>query len=186
MHIKKTLNMNQVKKLISEVLAARNRYLDTVRQLSEAQAQWKPSPEVWSVVDITEHLYRAEHGGIHGMWKVMQAARDGKKTWEGERVHKGLSIEEIVEKTWKPKEIVPAVAAPRLGGPIGFWAASLESLQVELNALGHELNDEELQSLIHPHPISGPLDIRQRFEFLRFHIDRHLNQVEELKSLMPV
>lgn len=178
--------MNQVKKLISEVLAARNRYLDTVRQLPEVQAQWKPSPVVWSVVDITEHLYWAEHGGIHGMWKVMQAARDGKKTWEGERVHKGLSIEEIVEKTWKPKEIVPAVAAPRLGGPIGFWAASLESLQVELNALGHELNDEELESLIHPHPISGPIDIRQRFEFLRFHIDRHLNQVEELKSLMTV
>lgn len=100
-------------------------------------------------------------------------------------IHKGLSIEEIVEKTWKPKEIAPAIAAPRLGGPIGFWAASLESLQVELNALGHELHDDELESLIHPHPISGPIDIRQRFEFLRFHIDRHLNQVEELKNNMP-
>jgi len=177
--------MNQVKKLISEVLAARNRYLDTVRQLSEAQAQWKPSPDVWNVVDNTEHLYWAEHGAILGMWKVLQAAREGKKNWEGEMIHKGLSIEEIVAKTWNSKETAPAIAAPRLGGPIGFWAASLESLQVELNALGHELHDDELESLIHPHPISGPIDIRQRFEFLRFHIDRHLTQVEELKSNMP-
>ena len=178
--------MNQVKKLISEVLAARNRYLDTVRQLSESQAQWKPSADVWNVVEITEHLYWAEQGGILGMWKVMQAKREGKFPWQGELVHKGLTIEEIVEKTWKPKETVPAVAAPRLGGPIGFWAASLESLQVALNALGHELHDDELESIIHPHPISGPIDIRQRLEFLRFHIDRHLNQVEELKNAMPV
>ncbi|MEZ4904612.1 MAG: DinB family protein [Spirosomataceae bacterium] len=160
--------MNQVKKLISEVLASRNRFLDTVSKCSEQQAQWKPVAEVWSIVEITEHLFWAEHGGILGMWRVLQAKREGNYKWEGELIHQGLSVEEIVEKTWQPKETVPPIAAPRLGGPIGFWAASLESLQVQLDALGDELTDMPLDSLIHPHPISGPIDIKQRLEFLRF------------------
>lgn len=178
--------MNQVEKLISEVLASRNRFLDTVRQLSEQEAQWKPSSDVWSVVEITEHLYWAEQGGILGMWRVFQANKNGEKKWEGELIHKGLSVEEIVARTWQPKEKVPAVAAPRLGGPIGFWAASLESLQVQLDALGHALGDVALDSIIHPHPISGPIDIKQKLEFLRFHIDRHHNQVEELKIALKI
>ena len=31
------------------------------------------------------------------------------------------------------------------------------------------------------YPISGPLDVRQRLEFLRFHLDRHRAQVEQVK-----
>ncbi|WP_185731553.1 hypothetical protein [Larkinella rosea] len=42
------------------------------------------------------------------------------------------------------------------------------------------------EAIIHPHPISGPLDIHQRFAFLRFHIDRHRNQVTDLRTMLAV
>ena len=52
--------MNQeVKRLINDVEAARSRYLNKVNTLSQQQALWKPSPEVWNVVEITEHLFWA-------------------------------------------------------------------------------------------------------------------------------
>jgi hypothetical protein len=57
-----------VKRLINEVSAARKAYLDQLKNISAVQAQWKPKPDVWSVVEITEHLFWAEHGGIAGMW----------------------------------------------------------------------------------------------------------------------
>lgn len=169
--------MNQLDQLLHEVATARTRYVNEVGKLTEEQAHWKPSSDVWSAVENTEHLYWAEHGGIWGMWRAFHAKQAGNPIWEGELVHSGLRIEEIVARTWKSKEIVPAIAAPRMGGPSAFWLSALRSLQQPLTELGNTIPIEEWETLIHPHPISGPLDVRQRFEFLRFHIDRHRNQV---------
>jgi hypothetical protein len=60
---------------------------------------------------------------------------------------------------------------------LSFWKASLNSLQPVLEAFGSDLQEIELRLQAHPHPISGPLDFHQRLEFLRFHINRHHNQV---------
>lgn len=166
--------------LLGEVADARARYLDQMNKLSEAQTRYKPSPEVWNAIENTEHLYWAEQGGIWGMWRALQAYRDGTPVWTGEHTNRGKSIETIVAETWQPKEKVPAIAAPRMGGTLAFWAASLESLQQPLAAFSRATTEDELDLVIHPHPISGPLDIRQRFDFLRFHIDRHRRQVEQL------
>ncbi len=172
--------MTKVTQLINAINAARNAYLAKAKQLSEQQAQQKPSPEVWNAIEITEHLYWAEQGGILSIWKALQAKKEGKLIWEGEPIHKGKSIETIVEQTWKPKEEVPAVAAPRFRGVLAYWNSMLKSLEQPLRALGQELSEEDLTIMTPPHPISGPVDIHQRLEFLRFHIERHLEQLNEL------
>ena len=70
--------MNTVKKLILEVAKARNEYIKQMESFTEAQAQWKLLPEVWNMVENTEHLFWAEQGGILGMWKTLHAIREGK------------------------------------------------------------------------------------------------------------
>lgn len=172
--------MSQLDQLLNDVASARARYSHEVEKLTEEQAHWKPSPDAWSATDITEHLYWAEHGGIWGMWRAFHAKRAGTPIWEGELIHKGLPIETIIERTWQEKEIVPPIAAPRMGGPVAFWLSAFMSLQQPLHDLSIALADADLESIIHPHALSGPLDIRQRFEFLRFHIDRHRKQVMAL------
>ena len=168
---------------LADVAAARTRYVDYVSQLTEQQGHYKPASDVWSAVEITEHLFWAEHGGIWGMWRALQAYRDGTPIWMGEHTNRGRSVEEIVALTWQPKEQVPAIAAPRMGGTLAFWCAALLSLQQPLEAFSEAVAGEDLEAIIHPHPISGPLDIGQRFEFLRFHIDRHRGQVAGLINL---
>lgn len=116
------------------------------------------------------------------MWRAVEAYRKGTPVWLGEHTNRGRSIEAIVEQTWQPKEQVPAIAAPRIGGSLGFWCFSLLNLQHLLEAFSRMVKEEELETIIHPHPISGPLDIRQRFEFLQFHINRHQRQVSTLFS----
>ena len=174
--------MNQIEKLIAEISVARNSYLKAVSSFSEQQAQWKSSPEVWSVVEITEHLFWAEQGGILGMWKTLNAIRDGKMPRKIESIHLNMPIEEIIALTWQAKEQVPAVAAPRMGGPIAFWQASFSSLQNLIDLFSKELTDIDLRTQAHPHPISGAMDFQQRLEFIRFHIDRHTGQVEGILS----
>ncbi|GAB3784183.1 hypothetical protein GCM10028818_43370 [Spirosoma horti] len=173
--------MSHLNQLLEEVALARVRYSNAVSNLTDQQAQWKPSPDVWSALENTEHLYWAEHGGIWGMWRAFYAKRAGTPIWEGELIHKGLPIETIIERTWQPKEKVPAIAAPRMGGPLAFWLSAFNSLQQPLHDLAVALADEDHESVIHPHPLSGPLDIHQRYEFLRFHIDRHKDQVLALE-----
>ncbi len=81
--------------------------------------------KVWRILEITKHLFWAEHGGIVGMWKTLHAIREGKIESNYESVHQNMPIEQIIDLTWQTKEIVPTVAAPWLGGPLAFWIISL-------------------------------------------------------------
>lgn len=172
--------MTKIEILLRAISVARQNYLEKVNQLTEQQAQWKPSPDVWNAVQITEHLFWAEQGGILSIWKALQAKSEGKVVWEGERIHAGKTMETIIEQTWKEKEEVPVVAAPRLGGPIAYWKAMLLSLEQVLTELEKELLEDDLATMTPPHPISGPFDIHQRLEFIRFHLERHLGQLLEI------
>lgn len=176
--------MQTIAGLVEQVAIERKMYIDQLANISESQAQWKPNPEDWNMIEITEHLFWAEQGAIYGMWKTIDAIREGKMERVYESVHKDMPLEQIIELTWQPKELVPAVAAPRLGGPLAYWIAALDSLQQLLAAFGQHLQDEELRVLAHPHPISGAMDFQQRFEFLGFHLARHRNQCANLLSAM--
>jgi hypothetical protein len=174
--------MAAIVRLINEIESARRRYSGVVEALSSEQARFKPAPDVWSAVENTEHIVRAEWGGINGMWKAVDGAETGNPAWDGDLPHHGKSIEQIVRETWQEKEQVPPVAAPTWGGPLAFWLAALQANQRVLRGLGEVLERHDLEAIHYPHPISGPLDMRQRLEFLRFHLDRHRDQVEALKS----
>jgi hypothetical protein len=174
--------MNKVSVLINEVAQVRNGYISLLATVGEKGSHYKPTPDAWSLVDMTEHLYWAEQGAILGMWKTLYAIRAGTMALTFESIHKGLSVEAIIDRTWKHKEQVPAVAAPRMGGNLIFWKFALFSLQSVLEEFGRDLKEEELRLQAHPHPISGPMDFQQRLEFLRFHIERHHRQAAEVSN----
>ena len=176
------LSMEDLDQLVDEVAQARACFLDAVDALSPEQAVFKPTPTRWSVLEITEHIARAEEAGVSGMWRALDGYRRGASLWSGDPVHRGLSIEEVVAQTWQPKEQAPEIAAPHWGGSLAYWVARLRSQQVVLEALATALSGVALEAVIYPHPLSGPLDVRQRLAFLRFHLDRHRDQVEALKG----
>jgi hypothetical protein len=66
-------------------------------------------------------------------------------------------------------------------GPLAFWIMMLRANQGLLRALGQAREGHALDAIHYPHPISGPLDMRQRLEFLRFHLDRHRKQIEAIR-----
>lgn len=174
--------MSELLNLKQQVAEARKRYLNCVKNLTAEQGTFKPEENVWSAAEITEHLYIAELGGIVGMWKALEGDKIGDPPWKDEHFNRGLTIEQVIEKTWQSKENVPDGAGPRMLGPLKIWMCALESCESLLNVLAENLEGKELENIIYPHPISGPLDVRQRFEFLRFHMDRHRAQVERLKQ----
>ena len=171
-----------VEELISKVAFARKNFIASCSGLDYEQAHFKSSPESWSITEIAEHMVWAEQGGINGIWKTIEGIRIGKPIWTGEAIHHGLPIEQIIERTWKEKEMVPETAKPRWGGSLEFWIISLNSCQSLLVALNAALKGLDPEQVIYPHIISGPLNVIQRMEFLRFHLERHQKQIENIKA----
>ena len=169
-----------VYELIDAVERSRTSLVAAVANLRADQATFKPSPNEWSIVENIEHLYLAEISGLTKIWAAAKQGRAGRPWTEG-LPHRGKSIETVIAETWKPKEIAPGLATPHIGGPLEAWISSLQSLAAVLADLGRELDGLDLEAIVFPHYLSGPLDGRQRLEFLRFHMDRHLEQIRRIQ-----
>ena len=168
--------------LVEAVEQARTRFLTTIIHVSPAQAAFRVHPDAWSIAEIAEHLVHAESGGINLIWRAAEGVASGTPVWQGEPPHRGLTIEQVVDRTWRARETSPDSALPRLGGPLAHWAAALRGCSGLLLELKSVLSGLPLEQVIYPHAISGPLDARQRLQFLAFHLDRHQRQVAEVMS----
>jgi hypothetical protein len=169
--------MSELDQLVDAVEAARQEYLALIAGVSADQADFRTRPDAWSVAQVTEHLVHAELGGINLIWRAAAGVTRGAPVWSGESPNRGLGIDEVIARTWQPRETSPESAVPRMGGPLAYWAAALRSATSLLAELKSALAGLPLEDVIYPHAISGPLDARQRLQFLAFHLERHRRQV---------
>ena len=174
--------MSKVDDLIQRVQEARHRFIQNISELNHEQALFKTAPDKWSILENTEHIVWAEKIGVCKMWMSVEDFKKNPIVWANPPIHDGLSIETIIEKTWQPKEQAPEIAKPHWGGTLDFWIAALQANQPVLETLGKMLIGLNLEQIIYPHPISGPMNVVQRFDFLIFHLDRHRQQIDSIKQ----
>jgi DinB family protein len=173
--------MTETDQLIQGVEQSRAALIAAVSSLTEAQGAFKPAEGQWSIAEVLEHLYLAELSGIAKIWAALDAFR-ADNGWAAARPNRGQSIEAIVAATWKANEVAPPIATPHIGSPIQFWLTATRSLRPVLADLGAQLGATNLEDVVFPHFLSGPLDGRQRLEFLRFHVQRHADQIARIRS----
>lgn len=99
--------MTNLKSLFESIETARNQFIATLQGLTQVQINYKANPEEWCILEIAEQV------GLNGMFKAVEGLKSGQPIWEGKSPNAGLSIEQIVAKTWQTKEKVPEVAKPR-------------------------------------------------------------------------
>ncbi len=172
----------EIDALIGDVAAARRRVTAAVAGIAEEQATWLPAPDEWSVAQVVEHLVLAEHAGVFSIWQALVGLQNGQPVWQGEAVHRGKTIERNIAETWREREEAPPEATPRKNGPLAYWVASLAAREPVVVALGQVLAPFDLEAVIAPHFLSGPLDARQRLEFLRWHMDHHRQQIAAIMA----
>ena len=173
--------MDILDRLLKSVAVARGQFVRSVSGLTFEQTQFKSSPDVWSVVDNVEHMVWAEMSGLNGLWKTLEGIKQNAPIWQGDAIHHGLHIETIIDKTWKEKEQVPEISKPKWGGAVDYWIQALKNCQPLLEEFCKAMHGFDPEKVIFPHAISGPLNVVQRLEFLRFHLKRHERQVENIK-----
>jgi hypothetical protein len=152
--------------------------LDATKGLSEAQWNFKPAPDKWSVAECVEHIAAAEDF-IRGMAvdKVMKAPAAPDR--DIAKIDAGIMamIPDRSQKAQAPDELKPT---NRFGSPEGSLKHFAESRTATENFLK---DTPDLRAHAVDSPIGGPkLDAYEWVLFVSAHSQRHTKQIEEVKA----
>jgi len=175
---------SEIVKLLIEIKESRARILDEISDLTAIQGAQKKSSDSWSIQEVIEHLVLAERGGYDLICSAAERFKNNDPVWSGTSENEGLTIEKIIERTWKPKEDAPESATPKGNWSLSVWVSHFRNCDDLLSDLPVKLEDLPLTQVIYPHFLCGPLNAIQRLEFIRFHLDRHLIQVKSIKDTL--
>ena len=163
--------------LRDDIEAARERFLAAADRFAPDAAARPIGPERWSPVEYVEHLVRAEEVTIWRIFLSVENERSGVDELRSPTPN--VPIEDVIDRTWKPREEAPPLAVPELGGSLAYWCARLRRNAALVEALADLVEESDLDTMAYPHPISGLFTLRQGFQFIRFHLDRHREHLEE-------
>jgi hypothetical protein len=151
--------------------------LDATKGLSEAQWNFKPAPDRWSVAQVMEHIAAAEDF-IRGMLKekIMmapagEAGRDIKKTDEG-------VLAMVPDRTTKLQAPEPLVPTNRFGSPEASIKHFVESRATTEDFL-------KTATGLRDHVADSPMGKLDGYEFVLLiaaHSERHTKQINEVKA----
>ena len=151
--------------------------LEATKGLSEAQWNFKPAPDRWSVAQVMEHIAAAEDF-IRATLKekVMMApagdaGRDVKKTDEAVMMM-------VPDRTTKAQAPEPLVPSNRFGSPEGSVKHFVESRAATEDFL-------KTTTGLRDHVTDSPLGKLDGYEFVLFiaaHSERHTKQINEVKA----
>jgi hypothetical protein len=156
----------------------RRAFLAEVDRVPAARRGERPSPDVWSVVDVIEHVWRVDIG----VTRIL-ALRT--------REPVAASAEELAAAQLTPEKIgwvrgrAERVTAPDRVQPTATLSfdealAQLTSARDALVAAYRGADAALLDGAIFPHPFVGPLTVRGWFELTAHHEARHARQIAEL------
>ncbi len=161
---------------VTELIKTRDRLTNTVKGLSEAQLNFKATPESWSVAECVEHLAISE-GIIGGMLEgALQTPADPTKRDSVKMSDKALmGIITSREKKVKTGEAFE---------PSGKFGSSKETLKAFTAARDAHISylkstQDDLRNHYGQLPF-GTIDGLQILLFISGHTERHVAQMEEV------
>jgi hypothetical protein len=166
-------------KVVKYLTTMRDQVVSESAKLSDAQWNFKASPERWSVGEVVEHLALSEEL-IFGMQQ--KTAMGSEATTEQRAATKGkdeVIVQKIPDRTQKAQ--APELLRP--GQKLGARAEVLKAFQerrAKTLAYAQSTNDD-LRSRVSESPM-GPVDAYQWLLFIAAHNERHLAQLREVKA----
>src|SRR6267154_5533714 len=164
-------------KALQYLESTKKNVLEATKGLSEAQWNFKPAPDRWSVAQVMEHIAAAEDF-IRDLVKekVMmapagEAGRDVKKTDEG-------VLAMVPDRTNKLQAPEPLVPTNRFGSPEGSVKHFMESRATTEDFLKNTAGMRD-------HVMESPMGKLDAYEFVLLvaaHSERHTKQIIEVKA----
>ena len=152
--------------------------LESTKGLSEAQWNFKPGPDRWSIAQVMEHIAASEDFIRDGLLKekVMISAA-GQPNRDVKKIDEAV-VMMIPDRTHKAQAPGPLVPNNRFGSPEGSLKHFLESRATTEQYL-------KTTAGLRDHVMDGPVGKMDGYEFILFiaaHSERHTKQIEEVKA----
>lgn len=156
--------------------AERAALLDNVARVQEQDLSRRPSPEVWSIAEVLEHLATVERG----VAKLI-AKRGRQAPAPDQAAASPLDEARVARLRGRDKRM----EAPDFVRPTGSLSAAdalryLEESRAGLRKALQDADPASLEGCTHPHPVLGPITLRDWIHFVAHHEARHAAQVAEI------
>ena len=158
--------------------STRKDVLDATNGLSEAQWNFKPGPDRWSVAQVMEHIAASEDfirvDFVQKKVMVLPAGEPGRDVKKMDAAVEAM----IPDRSHKAQAPEPLVPNNRFGSPEGSLKHFLES---------RETTEQFFRSTtgLRDHVMDGPIGKMDGYEFILFiaaHSERHVKQISEVKA----
>ncbi len=171
-------NINDIFEMIEKMHA---RFVSSVAGLTEAQENFRPAPDRWTIAENAEHVSIVNNGFLRLTHKLLKQAEADPKPAKADLELPPLTMTD--EGGLKPgKWQAPDMVRPQGGVRVADAVAKNRQTIDDLFALKSRLDAVDLSDQTWRHPLLGDLSLYQWFLLLGEHEERHRLQIEEIKS----
>lgn len=163
---------------MSHFHATRKVFLDSLAGVPDAQWNFKPSPERWSIAECAEHIAVSEDSLFDLVKKIMQSPATPEKKAEVKGKDE-MVIEKETDRTKKaqaPEFLKPSHRWPNREALIAHFKESRDRNIAYLQTTQDDLRSHFRQSTL------GLLDAYQWMLLISAHSERHTAQLNEVKA----
>ena len=153
--------------------------IDAVAGLSDAQLNFKPAPDRWSVLECVKHIAISEQGLRHMIDSALQQAANPEKRSEIKATDE--QVVQMVESRAKKVKTVPPLEPQNT--PYKSLDEALESFKTNRAKLIEYVKstNDDLRNHVVAFP-AGSFDSYQMILFIGAHSNRHTQQINEVKA----
>jgi hypothetical protein len=163
---------------MSALHASRKLFLDSVAGLSEAQLNFKPAPEKWSIAEVAEHVALSEHFIFKNVDDALKSAAREKMADPGKLDEKILTtVPNRSVKSTAPEPLRPHNQFKTAADAVADFKSSRDAHIKYLSE-----TQDPLREHFFKHPAFGDLDAYQWILLMSAHTERHVAQILEVKA----
>lgn len=173
----------KLQELVDRISHNREKLLQSVSGLSDAQLNHKAEETAWSVSDVLNHVSLVDEANAKLTSNMLKRARANNlppdPSPEASVIH---SMDDIFAQMNAAKFQAPEFVAPHSHSPVDESLARLKASRERMLANVQQLDGYDLSELTYPHPFAGPLNTYQWVLMAGAHESRHAEQINRMKS----
>lgn len=175
---------HKLQELVQSISRQREKLLNSVSGLSDAQLNYKPSESPWSICDIVHHLALTDEANAKLISNLLKRSRAENippdPSPDDSELH---SADDVFARMAEPKFQAPDFVAPRSHLPVDESLGRLKSSRARMLEAIEQLSTLDLSKLTYPHPFAGDLTAYQWILIAGGHESRHTEQINRMKAL---
>ena len=169
---------------IADIMAANERaqtlFIGAVTNLNDAQANFRPDENQWTIAEIVEHVSIVNDGFLRLTHKLLKEA-ETTATQPKTDLNLGHTSLDASGQQREPFE-APERVRPKGGVELGDSLEKMRATLAGFSEIQSRLESVDMSEQMFPHPALGPFNAYQWMILLGEHENRHRGQIERVKA----